>query len=118
MRISDWSSDVCSSDLVLRGSARSAVTDATVILTNTTHFAVALRYRPGVDAAPIVVARGRGATAQAICELEGAEAVPVLSYPQIARAIDFHARKGQAQGRASCRENEGQDVVTCVVGPQ
>src|SRR3546814_20022826 len=95
MRISDWSSDVCSSDLVLRGSARSAVTEATVILTNPTHFAVALRYRPGVDAAPIVVARGRGATAQAIREPAGEEAVPVLSYPQLARAIYFTARTGQ-----------------------
>lgn len=80
---------------VLRGSARSAVQEATVVLTNPTHFAVALRYRPGEDAAPIVVARGRGATAQAIRELAGASAVPVLSYPQLARAIYFTARTGQ-----------------------
>lgn len=80
---------------VLRGSARSAVVEATVVLTNPTHFAVALRYRPGVDAAPIVVARGRGATAQAIRELAGENAVPVLSYPQLARAIYFTARTGQ-----------------------
>lgn len=80
---------------VLRGSARSAVTEATVILTNPTHFAVALRYRPGLDAAPVVVARGRGATAQAIRELASEAAVPVLSYPQLARAIYFTARTGQ-----------------------
>lgn len=80
---------------VLRGSARSAVVEATVVLTNPTHFAVALRYRPGVDAAPIVVARGRGATAQAIRELAGENDVPVLSYPQLARAIYFTARTGQ-----------------------
>ncbi|MGZ8281565.1 MAG: flagellar type III secretion system protein FlhB, partial [Allosphingosinicella sp.] len=48
---------------VARNSARSAVAEATVVLTNPTHFAVALRYRPGVDAAPAVVARGRGVTA-------------------------------------------------------
>jgi flagellar biosynthetic protein FlhB len=80
---------------VLRGSARSAVQEATVVLTNPTHFAVALRYRPGEDAAPIVVARGRGATAQAIRELAATSAVPVLSYPQLARAIYFTARTGQ-----------------------
>jgi flagellar biosynthesis protein FlhB len=80
---------------VLRGSARSAVQEATVVLTNPTHFAVALRYRPGEDAAPIVVARGRGATAQAIRELAAESAVPVLSYPQLARAIYFTARTGQ-----------------------
>ena len=79
---------------VLRGSARSAVQQATVVLTNPTHFAVALRYRPGEDPAPIVVARGRGATAQAIRELATASAVPILSYPQLARAIYFTARTG------------------------
>lgn len=80
---------------VLRGSARSAVQEATVVLTNPTHFAVALRYRPGEDAAPIVVARGRGATAAAIRELATTSAVPILSYPQLARAIYFTARTGQ-----------------------
>jgi flagellar biosynthetic protein FlhB len=80
---------------VLRGSARTAVAEATVVLTNPTHFAVALRYRPGEDAAPIVVARGRGATAEAIRTLAAEGAVPVLSYPQLARAIYFTARTGQ-----------------------
>jgi flagellar biosynthetic protein FlhB len=79
---------------VLRGSARSAVAEATVVLTNPTHFAVALRYRPGEDVAPIVVARGRGATAQAIRELAAESTVPVLSYPQLARAIYFTTRTG------------------------
>lgn len=80
---------------VLRGSARTAVTQATVVLTNPTHFAVALRYRPGYDAAPIVVARGRGATAEAIRDLAKESDVPVLSYPQLARALYFTARAGQ-----------------------
>ena len=81
---------------VLRGSARKAVVDATVVLTNPTHFAVALQYRPGMDAAPLVTARGRGATAQAIRELATEHDVPVLSYPQLARAIYFTAQAGQA----------------------
>ncbi|MFN3944683.1 MAG: flagellar biosynthesis protein FlhB [Allosphingosinicella sp.] len=80
---------------VLRGSARAAVAEATVVLTNPTHFAVALRYRPGEDAAPVVVARGRGATADAIRALAGESGVPILSYPQLARAIYFTARTGQ-----------------------
>jgi flagellar biosynthetic protein FlhB len=80
---------------VLRGSARSAVAEATVVLTNPTHFAVALRYRPGEDGAPVVVARGRGATAQAIRELAAEKEVPVLSYPQLTRAIYYTARTGQ-----------------------
>lgn len=79
---------------MLSGGARKAIPQADVVLTNPTHFAVALRYRPGFDAAPIVVAKGRGATAAAIRELAAQEAVPMLSYPQLARAIYFTSREG------------------------
>ena len=78
-----------------RRSARSAVAEASVVLTNPTHFAVALRYRPGEDAAPIVVARGRGATADAIRSLATEAKVPMLSYPQLTRALYFTTRAGQ-----------------------
>lgn len=80
---------------MLRGSARQAVIDASVVLTNPTHFAVALRYRAGVDAAPVVVARGRGATADAIRALAAEGAVPMLAYPQLTRAIYYTTRAGQ-----------------------
>ena len=80
---------------VLAGSARKAVAEATVVLTNPTHFAVALRYRPSQDAVPIVMARGRGAVALSIRELAAEREVPVLSYPQLARAIYFTAREAQ-----------------------
>ncbi|SFS12984.1 EscU/YscU/HrcU family type III secretion system export apparatus switch protein [Sphingomonas jatrophae] len=79
----------------LRASARGAIAEATVVLANPTHFAVALRYRPGQDAAPMVVARGRGDTALAIRALADEHAVPVLRYPQLARALYFTARTGQ-----------------------
>lgn len=80
---------------VLRASARAAVAEATVVLTNPTHFAVALRYKPELDGAPVVVARGRGATAEAIRELAKDHEVPILSYPQLARAVYFTTRTGQ-----------------------
>ncbi len=80
---------------ILSGSARKAVSDATVILTNPTHFSVALRYRPGVDAAPVVVARGRGDVALSIRELARGANVPILEYPQLTRAIYFTARAGR-----------------------
>jgi flagellar biosynthesis protein FlhB len=79
---------------VLMGSARKAVSEATVVLTNPTHFAVALRYRPGIDAAPVVVARGRGETALAIRNLAKVKSVPTLEYPQLTRAIYFTTRAG------------------------
>jgi len=80
---------------VARNSARGALAEATLVLTNPTHFAVALRYRQGVDAAPIVVARGRGVTAEAIRELAAEFEVPMLSYPQLTRALYYTSRPGQ-----------------------
>ncbi|PKP98062.1 MAG: flagellar biosynthesis protein FlhB [Alphaproteobacteria bacterium HGW-Alphaproteobacteria-13] len=80
---------------IASGSARKAVSEATVVLTNPTHFAVALRYRPGVDAAPVVVGRGRSDVALAIRELAREAAVPILEYPQLTRAIYFTSRAGR-----------------------
>ena len=77
-----------------RTQTRGAIAEATVVLVNPTHFAVALRYRPGTDAAPVVVARGRGVLAQAIRDLAAEGEVPVLSYPLLARAIYFTTRTG------------------------
>ena len=80
---------------VLSGSTRKAVAEASVIITNPTHFAVALRYKPGQDAAPVVVARGCDAIAAAIRELADSNGVTVLQYPELARAIYFTSRAGQ-----------------------
>ena len=78
-----------------RNSVRKVMGEATVVLTNPTHFAVALRYKPEIDAAPIVLAKGRGATAEAIRELAGEHDVPMLSYPQLTRALYYTSRPGQ-----------------------
>ena len=48
------------------GGLRKSVAEAHVVLTNPTHFAVALRYDRGKDQVPVVVAKGRGATALAL----------------------------------------------------
>jgi flagellar biosynthesis protein FlhB len=80
---------------VLSGSARKAVAEASVVITNPTHFAVALRYRPGQDAAPVVVARGCDAIAASIRELADTNGVTVLQYHDLARAIYFTSRAGQ-----------------------
>ncbi len=73
----------------LSRSARKAIEDATVVLNNPTHFSVVLRYRPGMDAVPIVLARGKGATADAIRQLAEEKNVPMLQYPMLTRAIYF-----------------------------
>jgi flagellar biosynthetic protein FlhB len=80
---------------ILNRSVKRAVSEAHVVLTNPTHFAVALRYDRGRDQVPVVVAKGRGATALAIRELAGEVAVPVLEYPALARAVYYTSREGQ-----------------------
>ena len=80
---------------VLKGGARTAVMEAHVVLTNPTHFAVALRYERGRDQVPVVVAKGRGATALAIRGIAAEAALPVLEYPALARAVYYTSREGQ-----------------------
>ncbi len=80
---------------ILSRSMKKALAEAHVVLTNPTHFAVALRYERGQDQVPVVVAKGRGATALAIRETAADYAVPVLEYPQLARAVYYTSREGQ-----------------------
>ncbi len=60
---------------------------ATVVLTNPTHFAVALRYRRGFDQAPLVVAKGAGENALRIISIARLAAVPVMENKPLARAL-------------------------------
>jgi flagellar biosynthetic protein FlhB len=78
-----------------RGGVRKQVATAHVILTNPTHFAVALRYDRDSDRVPVVVAKGRGATALAIRDVAGEAAVPILEYPALARAVYYTSRENQ-----------------------
>ncbi|ACL60375.1 EscU/YscU/HrcU family type III secretion system export apparatus switch protein [Methylobacterium nodulans] len=63
-----------------------AVPTATVVVANPTHFAVALRYETGM-AAPVCVAKGVDALALRIREIAGANGVPVVENPPLARAL-------------------------------
>lgn len=63
------------------------VPTATVILTNPTHFAVALKYVQGVDAAPICVAKGVDAMALKIREIAQDHDVPIIENKPLARAL-------------------------------
>jgi flagellar biosynthetic protein FlhB len=74
---------------------RSAVAESHVILTNPTHFSVALRYDRSRDQVPVVVAKGRGATALAIRELAAETGTPILEYPMLARAVYYTSKEGQ-----------------------
>ncbi len=74
---------------------RTSLADATVVLANPTHFAVALRYRPGEDAAPSVLEMGREDAALAIIAVAAELGTPVVRSPRLARALFFTARRGQ-----------------------
>ena len=71
------------------------VPKATVVVTNPTEYAVALRYESGKDAAPVVVARGKGALAKRIADAARTAGVPVLERPPLARALFAGVREGQ-----------------------
>ncbi len=79
-----------------RRALRPAMAEATVVTINPLEFAVALRYQPGRDAAPVIVARGRDLIAAAIRDLAAERRVPVLRYPQLTRAIFFTGKVGSA----------------------
>ncbi|MEJ1967393.1 MAG: flagellar biosynthesis protein FlhB [Rhizomicrobium sp.] len=64
-----------------------AVPEATVIITNPTHYAVALKYESGKMAAPVCVAKGVDATALKIREIAKAHDVPIVENPPLARAL-------------------------------
>ncbi|OYX29938.1 MAG: flagellar biosynthesis protein FlhB [Caulobacterales bacterium 32-69-10] len=63
------------------------VPKATVVVMNPTHYAVALRYEQGTDAAPVCVAKGVDRLALKIREVAEAAGVHVVEDPPLARAL-------------------------------
>jgi len=64
-----------------------AVKGATVVVTNPTHFAVALEYRRTEMAAPVVVAKGQDLMAARIREVARENGVPLVENKTLARAL-------------------------------
>ncbi len=64
-----------------------SVPTATLIVTNPTHFAVALRYVRGIDAAPVCVAKGTDRIAARIRQIAHDTSIPVIESPELARAL-------------------------------
>lgn len=73
----------------------SEVPKADVIVTNPTHYAVALRYQEKKMRAPQVIAKGAALVALRIRELGEDHHVPILEAPPLARALYRHAELGQ-----------------------
>ena len=77
------------------GSMQKVMREAQFVLTNPTHFSVAMVYDPDKAAAPIVLAKGRGEKALAMRELARELEVPLLEYPALARSVYFTTRENQ-----------------------
>jgi flagellar biosynthetic protein FlhB len=80
---------------LLRKSLQRDVKRATAVITNPTHYAVAIEYRPTTMAAPVVVAKGRNLIAQKIKELARWNEVPIVENPPLAQALYKAADVGQ-----------------------
>lgn len=65
----------------------SAVRKASVVVTNPTHIAVALRYEPGETPLPMVVAKGENLWAKRMVEIAKEEGIPVMENVPLAREL-------------------------------
>ena len=74
---------------------RQSVPEATVIVTNPTHYSVAIRYEEGKSAAPVVTAKGVDRVAEEIKRLAREHDVPILEQPPLARALFRDVPVGQ-----------------------
>jgi len=71
----------------VRGRMMAAVPEASVVVTNPTHYAVALKYDVGQTEAPMVVAKGADLIAKRIREIATENKVPIVENPPLARAL-------------------------------
>jgi flagellar biosynthetic protein FlhB len=74
---------------ILNNKMMSKVKDADVVITNPTHFAVALSYDPTGDGAPVLLAKGSDHMAARIREEAQKHGVEIFAAPPLARALYF-----------------------------
>ena len=78
-----------------RGRMMAEVPKASVVITNPVHIAIALRYDPEKDKAPVVVAKGKGTVAEKIVEVAQRHGVPVIRREELARTLYPAVRVGE-----------------------
>jgi flagellar biosynthesis protein FlhB len=71
------------------------VAKATVVITNPTEYAIALRYEPGLMRAPVVIAKGRNLIAQQIRQEAIWHKIPIVENPPLAHALYRAVKVGQ-----------------------
>jgi flagellar biosynthetic protein FlhB len=80
---------------ILNQQIRKTVPEADVVVTNPTHYAVALKYEHGLMHAPRVVAKGADFMAMQIRYIAAANGVPIIERPPLARALYNKCEVGQ-----------------------
>ncbi len=72
----------------------SSIPDADVVITNPTHFAVALQYEPGTGSAPKVVAKGADFLASKIKDIARESSVEIVEDKKLARMLYYNVNVG------------------------
>ena len=80
---------------LLGGQGVADVSTADVVVTNPTHYAVALRYEKGTDNAPIVVAKGENLLARRIKLIAKEHEVPMIENKPVARTLYALGKVGE-----------------------
>jgi flagellar biosynthetic protein FlhB len=80
---------------IAMGGVANAMREAQFVITNPTHFSIAIAYDPTIAPAPVVLAKGRGEKALAMRELAAELDLPVLEFPALARSIYYTTRERQ-----------------------
>jgi flagellar biosynthetic protein FlhB len=70
------------------------MTSANVVITNPTHFAVALYYEKGLVDLPIVIAKGEDDVALDIRQQAGLKLIPIFENPPLARSLFANVELG------------------------
>jgi flagellar biosynthetic protein FlhB len=81
---------------LLKSRAITDVSKATVVVTNPTHFAVALRYVPDKDVAPIIVCKGKDELALEMRAIARKHQIPMVENRPLARALFADGKVGRA----------------------
>ena len=79
-----------------KGQAKVEVPRADALVVNPTHIAIALRYRPGEDAAPRVTAKGKGQLAEIMRDLARMHGVPIVEDIALARLLYRRVKVGRS----------------------
>jgi len=79
-----------------KGLVRIEVPRADALVVNPTHIAIAIRYRPGEDAAPRVTAKGKGQLAEIMRDLARQHGIPIVEDVALARLLYRRVKIGRA----------------------